>query len=358
MTNEPKISVIIPVYNASAYLSKSLGSVIAQTLEAIEIICINDGSTDDSLAILNDYAEKDSRIRIIDQPNHGVGYARNVGIRAASGEFVAFLDPDDFLGSDTVYELLYKKAKEHGVNICGGSFWEVRNDGADITKDFYGSDAKFTMPREALADYRDYQFDYGFYRFLYKRTFLMDKDLFFPEYVRFQDPPFFVKAMIKAEKFYAVPDCTYCYRVNPNGLKLTERKICDIIRGVRDNLIMSSEANLPELHILSLQRLSQFYTLWLTTSGYDDLNTEICHQLNELLKVVRTEWLSDTALQLLHMNIYHYLADVQNQKNQLTEEINRLNNEIYHLRSSYSFRIGRVITVIPRAVKRKIKNIF
>ncbi len=354
--------MIIPVYNASAYLSKSLGSVINQTLASLEIICINDGSTDDSLAILSGFAEKDARIKIIDQPNHGVGYARNAGIRAATGEFVAFLDPDDYLGSDTVYELLYKKAKEHGVNICGGSFWEVRNDGAHITKKFYGPFEKFTFSQEAVVDFRDYQFDFGFYRFIYKRSFLKDNSLFFPEYVRFQDPPFFVKSMIKAEKFYAVPDCTYWYRVNPNGLKLTERKICDIIRGVRDNLIMSSEANLPELHILSLQRLSEFYTLWVTTSVYGDLSPEICHQLNELRKAVRTEWLSDTALQLLHMNIYHYLADAQNQKNQLideinqsNDEINRLYDEINHLRSSYSFRIGRIITIIPRAVKRKLK---
>ena len=91
----PKISVIIPTYNVETYLAAALESVINQTFSDIEIICINDGSTDNSLAILENYAQKDSRIKLINQHNQGVSAARNAGIEAACGEYIMFLDPDD-----------------------------------------------------------------------------------------------------------------------------------------------------------------------------------------------------------------------------------------------------------------------
>ena len=90
------LSVIVPVYNTEKYLRECLDSVINQTLKDIEIICINDGSTDRSLDILKEYALKDNRIKIIDKKNEGVAAARNDGIRIANGEFVCFMDSDDY----------------------------------------------------------------------------------------------------------------------------------------------------------------------------------------------------------------------------------------------------------------------
>ena len=92
---EKTISVIIPVYNTADYLPRCLDSVINSDYRNLEIICVNDGSTDNSLDILNEYAEKDSRIRVITITNGGVSNARNVGIESSSGEFIAFVDSDD-----------------------------------------------------------------------------------------------------------------------------------------------------------------------------------------------------------------------------------------------------------------------
>lgn len=116
-----KVSVIIPVYNAAQYLERCLDSVINQTLKDIEIICINDCSTDNSLEILEEYASKDNRIKIIDfKENKGVAAARNAGINEAQGEYIGFVDPDDYIDSD-FYAQLYKKAYETKADIVKGN---------------------------------------------------------------------------------------------------------------------------------------------------------------------------------------------------------------------------------------------
>ncbi len=100
MQNKPLISIIIPVYNIENYISKCLDSVLAQTYENIEVICVNDQSPDGSRAILGDYAQKDSRIKIIDKQNEGVSLARNAALEVASGEYIMFVDGDDWIDVD------------------------------------------------------------------------------------------------------------------------------------------------------------------------------------------------------------------------------------------------------------------
>ena len=109
MANKIKVSVIVPVYNVQEYLKECLDSLLAQTLKEIEIICIDDGSTDLSPSILDEYAEKDSRMVVIHQENAGAGAARNQGIRIACGDYIGFVDSDDRV-YPSMYEKLYKKA--------------------------------------------------------------------------------------------------------------------------------------------------------------------------------------------------------------------------------------------------------
>ena len=105
----PVVSVIVPVYNVEPYLPQCLDSIVNQTLKNIEIICVNDSSTDNSLNILNHYAEKDPRIKVVTQPNGGAGAARNRGLSLAAGKYLSFLDSDDFFEPDML-ELAYNKA--------------------------------------------------------------------------------------------------------------------------------------------------------------------------------------------------------------------------------------------------------
>jgi len=123
----PKVSVIIPVYNAEEYLQECLNSIVNQTLSDIEIICVDDGSTDNSLSILSKYAEKDNRIKILTQKNQYAGVARNNGISVATGEYYIFLDADDFFELDLL-ELQYKQCKLHDadVSLCGADKYDVQ----------------------------------------------------------------------------------------------------------------------------------------------------------------------------------------------------------------------------------------
>ncbi len=116
-----KVSVIMPIYNAADYLRPAMDSVLWQTLEEIEIICIDDGSTDSSFDIVKEYQRGDSRIRIITEPNAGPALARNNGMRCARGEYLAFLDADDFY-EPTFLEALYKRAKSENLDIAISSF--------------------------------------------------------------------------------------------------------------------------------------------------------------------------------------------------------------------------------------------
>lgn len=112
-----RVSVIIPVYNVEKYLEKCLESLKNQSLTDIEFICINDGSTDNSLAILNRYAAKDKRFTVISQENQGQGIARNKGLELARGEYIGFVDPDDWV-EPNMFETLYNKAKEFNLDIA------------------------------------------------------------------------------------------------------------------------------------------------------------------------------------------------------------------------------------------------
>ena len=129
------ISVIIPVYNAENFLNECLNSIINQTYENLEIICINDGSTDNSLNILKKFSKKDTRIKIFTTDNCGQGSARNLGLNNASGEYISFIDADDWIRLDT-YEILYSKIYQSDLDLL---FFQMINF-IDSTGEFIETD--------------------------------------------------------------------------------------------------------------------------------------------------------------------------------------------------------------------------
>lgn len=113
----PKVSVIMPVYNSLPYLSESIEAVLAQTLTDFELICVDDGSTDDSLAVLRSYAQKDERVRVLTQKNQYAGVARNNGMAASRGDYLVFLDSDDLFEPEML-EKMYRRCTEDGADVC------------------------------------------------------------------------------------------------------------------------------------------------------------------------------------------------------------------------------------------------
>lgn len=241
----PAVSLVIPVRNSGKYFSACLDSVVRQSLRNIEILIMDDASRDGSGSIADEYAARDSRISVLhQQASCGAGGARNAAMAAAQGKYIAFMDSDDLYPSDTVLEMLYEKAEEKNAVICGGSLYVIDERGR--IRDSQSADQVFE--KEGWHEYQEYQYDGGFYRFLYRRTFLEMNNLTFPEYRRFQDPVFFVQAMVHAGKFYAVTAWTYAYRKGHKSVPWNRDNIEGRLCGIKDILKISETYSLPKLH--------------------------------------------------------------------------------------------------------------
>ena len=253
-----KISIIVPIYNKEKYIRECLDSILSQSLKDIEIVCINDGSTDNSLLILQQYANDHDNIMLINQANRGVGYSRNLGIQKSSGEYVAFMDPDDMYPDDGVLLDLYNAATSSNLPIAGGSFSSFKPDGTEILS-YTGDNAGYTFLSDGVMNYSDYQFDYGFQRFIFKISFLHENKLLFPNYIRFQDPPFLTSVLTVAKTFYALSRITYRYRESYATIHWTIVSKYDMIRGLEYNLTLSNKNQFDKLHLLTYRRLSSDY---------------------------------------------------------------------------------------------------
>lgn len=146
-----KVSIVIPVYNMALFLGECLQSVRGQSLKDLEIICVNDGSTDDSLSVLRKIQTEDCRIKVLDQgANKGVSAARNRGISQARGMYLCFMDPDDKYPDSRVLETMYEAATSHGALICGGCFSDFNSDTGVVTTNYDGDLAGYVFMRKGL----------------------------------------------------------------------------------------------------------------------------------------------------------------------------------------------------------------
>ncbi len=252
------VSVIIPVYNTEDYLEQSLDSVLTQSLRDIEVICVDDGSTDGSLAVLREYASRDGRMRILAQENKGPGPARNCGMAVAQGKYIAFMDSDDFYPEQDTLEKLVHAAEAHNCKVAGGYIQMLRKEQIHDDKEkIY----KIIMqnPEGCLKDYRDLQTAFNYYCYIFEREMLAREHITFPDYLRFEDPPFFVKAMCTAQNIYLIPHPSYVHRCGHQNITWNSRKINDVIRGHIDVLRLANEHNLPALYKSVVQILHDSY---------------------------------------------------------------------------------------------------
>ena len=255
------ISVITPVYNAENFLRESIDSILTQDLKDIELICVDDGSTDQSLKILREYEQLDDRLIVITQNNAGSGLARNVAIKQARGEFIIFMDADDWYPEKDVLSTLYSKAKEYNQKIAGGSFVRYYDNGR-IESEFTGIYSGYKFNKEEIVNFSDYQFDYGYHRFIYNREMLIENNIFFPDYRRFQDPIFFLKAMLASKTFVSLNKSVYAYRKGHQTVNWDIGKLKGLLFGLLENLILSKKNNLEKLHFIMIDRMeNDFYKI-------------------------------------------------------------------------------------------------
>ena len=257
--SNPKISVIIPVYNVEKYLSECLDSIVNQTLRDIEIICVNDGSTDNSLSILKEYASKDKRIKIIDKENEGQGYARKVGLDIANGDYILFCDSDDYYIANDVFENLYDEIKKNDSELMFFRFLSG-NSKSNLLDDYINRNFKRAI---------FFHFSYPPWCKIYKRKFL-DKytEWCFPKYLKFQDVPFHIQCCLRAKNISFSKIRGYYYRLeNPNNITNSKKgkkhveNICDIVLLVYNILQQENKVSeySKEFTYLAVDRIKSYF---------------------------------------------------------------------------------------------------
>lgn len=232
---KPKVSVILPVYNVGKYLRQSLDSLINQTLKEIEIICVNDGSTDDSYEILEEYKAKDPRIKVIHKENKGTGAARNDGLRLATGECIGFVDPDDWV-KPNMFERLYNEIKEKNLDIvmCMPDGYDEQNA---LNAPFpYFVDANFeNIIDDRVFNWRDlspFSYPMCVWNKLYTKELFDKNNIEFAEGLDFEDHKVIFGTLLTAQRMYFLREKLYVYRFNREGSVLTDnnRRLIDHIK--------------------------------------------------------------------------------------------------------------------------------
>lgn len=210
-----QVSVIVPVFNAERYLRRCLDSLINQSLQNIEIICVNDGSDDGSLQILREYAAADERIKILSFEKIGPGGCRNVGIDAAQGEYICFVDADDFIDSNTC-KTAYGKIKAEDAEVLSFNALEISKTG--IRRIIY-----FDGRSEKIINWKDlneniFSSPFHSWHFLFKRDFLLANAVYFADVYWCEDVPFVLLSLLAAKKIVLLPDYFYHYCRNESSL--------------------------------------------------------------------------------------------------------------------------------------------
>ncbi len=210
--NSPKISILVPIYNVERYLKQCLDSLVNQTLRELEIICINDGSTDNSGKILSEYAKRDRRIVIINKSNSGYGDSMNQGLKKAHAKYIGILEPDDWIELDA-YEKLYQLTAQK-PEVVKANYYQENASKTHVVTEISSDDAgKLLDPRDNFAIFR---FNPAIWSAIYDRKFLEKNEIkFLPTPgASYQDTGFWFKVWACAHKVILTPDAFVHYRLD------------------------------------------------------------------------------------------------------------------------------------------------
>lgn len=234
---KPIISIIVPIYNVEAYLPRCMESLLHQTMDEIEIILVDDGSPDGCPKMCDEYAANDSRVKVIHKENGGLGFARNSGLEVACGEYIAFVDSDDYVTLD-MCEKLYNAARRNEADVVYGGVWKKSNQTGEQVQI---SDASTEMKWTGEEQITSFVLDFVGTKCTAKRDTIMEisvwkaifkKEIFDKYSIKFvserqfisEDLIFDLDFLPKAECIAVIPDCIYYYCYNPESLSKVFRK--------------------------------------------------------------------------------------------------------------------------------------
>lgn len=298
----PKISIIVPIYNVEDYLNICVNSLLEQTLKDIEIILVDDGSPDNCPKICDDYAKKDSRVKVIHKKNEGLGFARNTGLEISTGEFVTFVDSDDFIDPNT-YEKVYNIAKEKELDCVffGCNFYKGNGDilpkrGHNSLTIFKGKENVENFLLEMIGPLPSYPSDVKYMMSvcmaIYSREIIQRNKIFFYSERDFisEDLIFQIDFLTKVLNVGYTPELFYYYRYNPASLthKYDKNKYLrykKFLSEIRRRLDVQLLTNNYMLHFKRL-KLLYFRNIIFDEYKYGKINKiNICKQL----KIIRND---------------------------------------------------------------------
>ena len=248
---ETQVSIIVPVYNVEPYLRQCLDSVLGQTFKNFEVLLVNDGSSDSSGDICREYVEKDSRFHYFEKENGGLSDARNYGIERAQGEYLTFIDSDDFVNEKHL-ENLFLASRLTNADITIGGFSRFENGTFWLYPDYFSSDSLVSFTSAQAIQHLDSMFDVPFLNFSTAWGKLFKRELFselrFP-YGKYAEDQFIIwKLYLKARSIYTFNVDSYVYRINKNGMSsVFSLKHLDYIEALEERI--KSTKDLEEIDI-------------------------------------------------------------------------------------------------------------
>ena len=361
-----KVSVIIPVFNVEDYLEECLDSVVNQTFDDIEIICVNDGSTDNSLDILNNYSNKDNRIKVFTQENKRQGAARNLGLNKSVGDYIYFIDSDDYLELNTI-EMLYENAVLNNSDIVVSKIARFNDDSDKIDYSIPGFDFETQFKN---VDFNDFTFNYkdikqyvlnrsfAPWMKLFRKEFLLENNLLFVENLAFEDVLFHVQTFLKAQSISFSPNFFYYYRNNPNSTMNTSKNGSDIFKII----------DLVEEYLVENNFMDEFKDEFDFFKVIQILNYIISTRSEDYFQKAKKEFLkidlssnslkddflvnkfnfvinSDSLIEYME-NYYNFILDGLNQKivvlNNQKDELNKKNKVLLDKNKKYKDKIDKL----------------
>lgn len=365
-----KVSVIVPTFNVGQYLDECMKSLINQTLRDIEIICINDGSTDNSLDILKKYAADDKRIKIIDKENGGYGIAMNIGLDRATGEYIGIVEPDDYVNVN-MFKDLYEIASKNDLDLIKADFYRFVHDDNGRLELYYNQLSwKNEYYNRVIDPYEEpfvFRFIMNTWSGIYKRSFLLENGIRHHETpgASFQDNGFWFKTFCYAKRVYFVNKPYYHNRRdNPNSSVHNKDKVfCmnDEYAYIRDFMRENPKFEERFLGVYSFRRYHNY------VNSYHRVGEEFKELYLERFQEEFQEAMSNGELkkeeftELEWEGINVLLKDTLAYKYYLQcrvkdDRIGQLKSEVNNIKTSTTFKVGMIIMGIPCRIKEALKT--
>ena len=287
--NDALITVVIPVYNVEKYLCQCLDSVVDQSYSNLQILVVDDGSTDKSGKICDEYAQKDTRITVYHTANHGLSAARNYALDRATGDYIAFLDSDDWLEVDA-YSVLIKEAINTGADILHFRFYQ---EFVNKTSESYGSKEKFVIEGDAIlrALLLEKRISDDVWEKFYKACLF--KKIRYPEGRIFEDKATTYQLVHQSKKLVFLPDCLMHYRNRNNSLSNihTMKSLVDYWLAYRERLEKLSAMSQEYYQITLAEALSAISRMWRWYDGCPEAEKEQAQKwLDEMQQFVKEHY--------------------------------------------------------------------